>query len=202
MNEKSKNKLPLYLKNLENEFWFEYQKDIKIVYCQLNQIRNKGNQSLKDFGKELATFIKKNEVNALVLDIRLNNGGNGLLNRDFLLEIIKAEKINQKGKFYTIIGRKTFSAAMLLTTQLDQYTETIFIGESTGGKPSHIGDDNPIVLPYSGITASAAMTYWQSAISYDQRNWIAPEIKTSLSSEDYFNNQDPSMNLMTALFNK
>ncbi|WP_299361468.1 tetratricopeptide repeat protein [Winogradskyella sp.] len=182
---------PMYLKNTNKKFWFQQIQDSKVLYAQVNEIRNGGNKTLKQFGKEITDYISTNDISAFILDLRLNNGGNGLLNRDFLTQIIKCEKINQRGKFFTIIGRKTFSAAMLLATQLDEYTETVFIGEPTGGSPNMIGDDNQIVLPYSGLITSASSKYWQSHISYDTRNWIAPEILTSLSSNQYRSGQDP-----------
>lgn len=193
MNSENINVKPLYIKNTKSKYWHKYIKESKLVYCQLNEIRNGKQQSLQEYGKELVAFIENSDAMALVLDIRLNNGGNGLLNKDFLTQLIQCEKINQRGKFFTIIGRKTFSAAIMLTTQLDQYTETIFIGEPTGGKPSHIGDDNYFALPYSGLMVSAAMSYWQSHVSYDQRNWVAPEIFCAPSAKEYTDNIDPCL---------
>jgi len=191
---------PLYLSNPEKKFWYKYLNDSKVVYCQVNEIRNDKDKSLKEFGEDLVKFINENEVNSLVLDLRLNNGGNGQLNRDFLVSLIQCKKINKPGKFFTIIGNKTFSAAILLATQLDQFTETIFIGEPTGGRPSHVGDDNQISLPYSGLLASSAKTFWQSPVSYDDRNWIAPEIYIKPSSEQYKKGNDSCLDLLLKMF--
>ena len=175
---------PRYLRNVNETFWYEYDKGANILYAQINQIRNGQKQSLQEFGKEIANEAAKKKC-ALVLDLRLNNGGNGMLVKNFLLEIIQNQEVNQPGKLFTIIGRKTFSAANMLVNKLDEYSNTTFIGEPTGGKPSHVGDDNNFVLPYSGLIASAAMTYWQSAVSYDNREWLAPDIYIPMTVDDY-----------------
>jgi len=195
---KTKNR-PAYLRNTHQTFWWEYDSTHHMMYAQINQIRDTQEKSLKQFAQELVNEITRQNAQVLVLDLRLNNGGNGMLNRDFLLEIIKCETINQPSKLFTIIGRKTFSAALMLATKLDEYTETVFIGEPTGGKPSHVGDDNIFVLPYSGVMASAAMTYWQSPVSYDDRGWIAPDIYVPFTSQEYAEGQDPVMKKLIEL---
>lgn len=200
MNEKSTSPLPFYLKYPEESHWYEYIPETGMLYVQLNEIRNSETSTLKDFGEQLITISKNNNVSAIVLDLRFNNGGNGLLNKDFLLNLLEIKQVKTPGQFFTIIGNRTFSAAMLLASQLDQYTETIFIGEPTGGKPSHFGDDNHFVLPNSGLISSAAQTYWQSPVSYDNREWIAPKIHISMTSDQYLNNVDPVIKYLENLF--
>tara|TARA_R110000868_G_scaffold304437_3_gene564985 strand:- start:5776 stop:7476 length:1701 start_codon:yes stop_codon:yes gene_type:complete len=202
MNDKSTFPLPLYLKYPKKAHWFEYVPETGILYAQLNEIRNSETATLKEFGEQLKLISSNNNVSAIILDLRFNNGGNGLLNKDFLLELLEIEQVKTPGQFFTIIGNRTFSAAMLLATQLDQYTETIFIGEPTGGKPSHIGDDNHFVLPNSGLMSSASQTYWQSPVSYDNREWIAPKIYISMTSEHYLNNVDPVIKYLENFFKK
>ncbi|WP_425237249.1 TPR end-of-group domain-containing protein [Ulvibacterium sp.] len=187
-------KIPLWKKDPENQYWYEYLTDRKIVYFQFNQVQNKPEQSLADFVKELVQFINKNEVKALVLDIRLNNGGNSFLNRSLIHEIIRNKKINTHGKLFTIIGRRTFSAAMNLTSDLEKNTATLFVGEPTGSSPNFYGEDNEFTLPNSGLTGSISSRYWQGGYtSDDTRTWIAPHLAASLSLENYRNNEDPAL---------
>lgn len=188
----SKN-LPLYLKNSSEVFWYDYNPKNKLIYCQINQIKKKNGKSLGDLGKELRTLIDKKDVEVLVLDLRFNTGGNGFLNQDFVNEIIKCEQINTKGKLFTIIGPTTFSAAMLLSSELWLRTQTLFVGTPTGSSPNHIGDDNPHILPYSGLIFSASNAYWQSQSSYDFRKWIAPDIIAEPSFELLKQKRDPAM---------
>jgi hypothetical protein len=104
--------VPLYLKDPRNNYWFEYLKDPRALYVQYNAVQDKDKpeETVSDFFKRVFQFADANPVDKFVLDIRLNGGGNGYLNWPLIYDIIRSDKVNQKGKLFTIIGRKTFSA--------------------------------------------------------------------------------------------
>jgi tetratricopeptide (TPR) repeat protein len=183
---------PLWLKDPQNKFWFEYLPDSRAVYVQFNQVTNKDNETVEAFSKRLFTFVEVNPVDRLVLDLRLNRGGNGEFNRPLLLGIIKANKIDQKGKLFTIIGRSTWSAAQFLVNDLEKYTNTIFVGEPTGGKVNSYGDSGKITLPNSGITVRVSTLWWQGD-ERDKRQWTAPQVAAELTFADYLANHDPAL---------
>ena len=183
--------IPLWLKDPLNKYWFEYLKDSKTVYLQLNQVGNKDDETLEAFCKRLFAFVDANAVEQFVLDLRLSRGGNGSLNKPLLLGIIKS-KIDQRGKLFTIVGRSTWSAAQFLVNDLERYTNTIFVGEPTGGKVNSYGDSSKIILPNSGITVRVSSLWWQQD-ERDMRQWTAPEIAANLTFDAYRNNIDPAM---------
>lgn len=193
---------PLWLKNPRNIYWFEYLPAAKLVYFQFDQVRNKPDEKFSDFCKRLFDVINENEVEALVIDIRLNSGGNGLLNQALIHEIIKCEKINQKGKLFTIIGRRTASAAMMLAVDLERHTHTVFVGEPTPASPNEISEFNPITLPYSRLVVSISCIYWQNSFPWDRRTWIAPDLIAKMTSEDYKLNVDSVMNTILSYLGK
>ncbi len=184
---------PLWLKDPQNEFWYEYLPDSKTVYVQYNKVGNKDTETLEAFSKRLFDFVETNPVERLVLDLRLNRGGNGLLNRPLLLSIVKSAKINQRGKLFTIIGRSTFSAAQFMVNGLEKYTNTLFVGEPSGSKGNIYGDSRRIYLPNSGITVRVSVYYWQDWNPWDTRFWTAPDLTAELTEEDYRLNRDPAM---------
>lgn len=184
---------PLWLKDPQNNFWYEYLPDSKTVYVQYNQVGDKADETIAAFTERLFKFVDANPVDRLVLDLRLNRGGNGELNRPLLLGIIKSAKINQRGKLFTIIGRSTFSAAQFLVDNLEKYTETIFVGEPSGSKGNHFGDSRRIMLPNSGMTVRASIYYWQDWHPLDTRVWTAPHIAAELTSENYRRGVDPAL---------
>ena len=183
---------PLWLKDPGNKFWFEYLPDSKTVYVQFNQVGNKENETVAAFGKRLNAFIEANPVERLVLDLRLNRGGNGEFNLPLLLAIIRSTKIDQPGKLFTIIGRSTWSAAQFMVDQLERYTNSIFVGEPTGGKVNSYGDSRKITLPNSGITVRVSTLWWQGD-ERDQRQTTEPQIPAELTFEDYHRNTDPAL---------
>ena len=190
-NQESKNPLPLYLKNQEKNFWFEYLSDEKLMYVQVNSIQDKKEETIAEFSQRLFESVNSCAVEKFVLDLRLNGGGNNYLNLPLVLSLIRSDRINRYGKLFTIIGRRTFSAAMNLVTDIEKWTQVIFVGEPTGNAPSHYGDSRKFVLPKSKLTARISSVYWRDWSVDENRPWVAPDIKVGLSSEEYAANRDP-----------
>lgn len=165
---------------------------MRAVYVQVNQIGNKENESMEAFANRLLAFVDANPVDRLALDLRLNRGGNGEFNRPLLRAIIKASKIDQRGKLFVLIGRSTWSAAQFLVNNLEDYTNAIFVGEPSGGKRNSYGDSRRITLPNSGITVRVSTLWWQED-ERDRRPWKAPQLAADLTFEDYRTNIDPAL---------
>lgn len=185
---------PLWLKDPHNNYWFKYLADSRTVYFQFNGVGNKHEgESLDDFFKRLFTFIEGHPVDRFIIDMRLNRGGNAVFSWPLVYSIIRSDKINQKGKLFTIIGRRTFSAGSQTAAWLGKHTNTIFVGEPTGGGVNVYGNHESIVLPNSGIEVFVAPVYFQNTYPWDKRPWIAPQIMTELSSDDYRHNNDRAL---------
>jgi hypothetical protein len=138
----------------------------------------------------------------MVLDICSNGGGNNMLNQPLVHGLICCKKINQTGRLFTIIGRRTFSAAMNLAVDIERNTKTLFAGERTGSRPNFYGETNRVMLPNSGVTCSISSLYWQSSMPYDKRMWIEPHLPAELSSTNYRNNVDPMLNAVLSYCHK
>jgi hypothetical protein len=192
MRDRAQAQAPLWLKDPANKFWFEYLPDSRIVYAQFNQVGDKETEKLEDFSHRLFAFVAANAVDKLILDLRLNRGGNGGLLRPLVRDIIKS-KVDERGKLFAIIGRSTFSAAQFLLNELEHYTDTIFVGEPSGSKGNIYGDSRKITLPNSGVTVRASIYYWQDWSPWDTRSWTAPHLAADLSSNAYSMNRDPAL---------
>jgi len=190
--------LALYLRNNDKIFWFNYSPANKILYAQVNRIRDAPEESLSDFGSRLSRFIDENDVEKLVIDLRGNNGGNTFSGWSFVNQLSSNNKINKKGRLFVIIGRRTFSAAQNTATYFERLTNAIFVGEPTGSRPNFVGDEAPIKLPYSHLDLNISGVLWQSSWGVDHRIWIAPLIYTPPTLEDYANNRDKAMEAITS----
>lgn len=188
---------PLWLKNVKDLFWFEYLADSKTVYVQFNGVADKHNETVADFSKRLFSFVEKNPIDRLILDLRWNGGGNNYLNKPLILGLIKS-KVDERGRLFTIISRHTFSAAQNLVNELEKYTNTIFVGEPTGENVNFYGDAARIVLPNSGLVVRASTLWWQNLDPRDRRRWTGPHVAAELTSTDYLTNNDPALK---AIFN-
>jgi tetratricopeptide (TPR) repeat protein len=75
---------------------------------------------------------------------------------------------------------------------MEKYTNTLFVGEPTGGKMNSFGDSSRITLPNSGITVRVSTLWWQGD-ERDRRPWTAPHVAAELTFEDYRGNYDPAL---------
>lgn len=188
----AKTPVPLWLKNPGNDYWFEYLPEQKTVYVQFNVVRNKPDESVEAFFNRVFAFVAANPVDKFVLDLRLNGGGNNFLNLPIVKGVIRS-KIDERGKFFVVIGRETFSAAQNLVNQLEKYINVIFVGEPTSGRPNHYGDARALNLPNSGLVVRASTLWWQDLDPRDQRVWTAPHVAAEMTSADYRANHDPAL---------
>ncbi|MFL6254496.1 MAG: tetratricopeptide repeat protein [Pyrinomonadaceae bacterium] len=188
---------PLWLKDPKNKFWFEQLPGTKTVYVQINEVNDKADESLAVFSKRLLAFVEANEVEKLVLDLRLNRGGNGSLLRPLVVGLIKS-KVNRPGHLFVLMGRSTWSAAQFLLNRLEKYTDVLFVGEPSGSKGNDYGDSRRITLPNSQLTVRVSIYYWQEWEPWDARPWTAPHVTAELSSEDYRAGLDPALKAVLA----
>lgn len=184
---------PLWLKNLGRNFYYEYLTDSKTIYVRHSQVRDESDETIRAFFEKVFQFVDENDVEKLVLDLRLNGGGNNFLNRPIIVGLIQARKINQPGRLFTIIGRRTFSACQNLVNELEKYTETIFVGEPTSENVNFYGDTVQKTLPNSGLNVRLSHLWWQNLDPRDTRQWTAPQIAVDMTFDDYRNNRDPVM---------
>ncbi len=193
---KKEGQIPLWQKEPKEFRYMEYIPASKTLYVRHSVTLNDGDKSISAFFRNMSDYIDKNDVQRLVLDIRMNGGGNNYLNKDIITSIIASRKVNQKGKFFCIIGRKTFSAAQNLTNELEKYTEVTFVGEPTSENVNFYGDTKTETLPNSKLQANLSWLWWQNLDARDKRKATSPSIAADMSFNDYHNNIDPAMNMI------
>ena len=184
--------VPLYLKDLHKPYSYEYLEDSKMMYVRFSQVRDDHREAIPVFFKRVFDFIEQNEVEKIVLDARLNQGGDGYKNKPIVLGLIKSP-LNKEGKLFTIIGRNTFSAAQNLVNQLEKYTSTTFVGETTSQNVNSYGDTEEIILPNSQLEVRLSVLWWQEMDPRDKRLGTEPDVPIALTFSDYKNNIDPVM---------
>ena len=185
---------PLYLANIQDNFWFTKMPD-KRLYFQFNQVEDKDTETLAAFGKRFGDTLQALKPAALIIDVRNNNGGNLDLLAPLIDGIKNFEKSNPKSEIIVITGRNTFSAAQVFISILNRDTHAKFAGEPSSSCPNFVGEGNYFLLPYSGAMGSISNKYHES-IPGDTRRWIAPDYPVLLSSAEYFKNQDPVLDLV------
>ena len=181
---------PLYLSNVTDNYWFKVLPEKKVFYFQFNQVYDKDNETIAAFALQLDSALQIEKPKLFIIDVRHNNGGNsGLLPP--LLDVIKQfERANSNSKIIVITGRNTFSAAQIFISLINKETHALFAGEPSSSSPNFVGEENYILLPFSGAMGSISNKYHET-IAGDRRKFIEPDYPVFLSSTAYFKNQDP-----------
>jgi hypothetical protein len=90
LDARTSDKTPLFLKDLDKIYYYEYLPESKTVYVRHSQIEDDPSENIPDFYARVFDFIEKNEVEKLVLDVRLNGGGNNYKNKTIVTGIIQS----------------------------------------------------------------------------------------------------------------
>jgi len=134
-------------------------------------------------------------IESIVLDYRNNNGGNSELFKPFIewlsdFQKERNENSKQLFKIFVIVGRDTFSSALLNVYLLKFKTKAIFVGEATGGKPNCYGEVKYFRLRESGLSVRYSTRYYYIIEEYWQDSFY-PDINFSVSFSDYLEGRDP-----------
>ncbi|HEV7387939.1 MAG TPA: S41 family peptidase [Gemmatimonadaceae bacterium] len=187
---------PLWLSDPMNLYWYKYLPESRTLYVQINTIQQKPADSLRGFMTRAIASADTAHAEKFVLDLRLNGGGNGFFNTSIFLPLIKSQ-YDVPGRLYVLTGRRTWSAAQMLVTEMQKYTNATFVGEPTASKGNAFGDSYRIVMPNSKVTFRVSTLWWQYLDPRDKRDMIEPAIRAPLSFADYVAGRDAGLEAVT-----
>jgi len=183
--------LPLYRKHQKSIYDFEYLPEHKTLYVVYNSCRERLDKPFAQFLKEVFEAVDQNTVDRFVIDLRRNGGGNSSIFESMIPELVKRTDINQNDRFFVIVGRGTFSSAVLNAIQLKNRTQATFVGEPSGGKPNHFGEVKMFLLKNSKLPVTYSTKYF--AMAKQDTDAVYPDISVELSIADFNSHRDPVM---------
>ncbi|WP_276090295.1 S41 family peptidase [Pedobacter sp. JY14-1] len=174
----------------KGNYWFDYDSGKKTLYFNYNECREDKDKPFAQFNDELFEVIDSRRPDKIVLDLRDNNGGNsGVLNP--FMERIKHSYLNQKGKFFVLIGKRTFSSAVMNAVELKKNSNAIFIGEPTSGNINHYGEVRGFSLPKSKIVIAYSTRYWETWKG--KKGPLKPDVPVTYSIKNYLEGKDEAL---------
>jgi hypothetical protein len=169
------------------------------LYLQYNEVvRRSGSMSIDQLADQIDTTLNGG-ITRLVVDLRYNPGGDDLTYPSLLRVLTTNPALSRPGSLVVIIGRQTFSAAVLFATELDKQTNAIFIGEPTGGSPNTYANPRKLKLPNSGIFVEVSSKYFEVGGAGDHRDTIVPDVAATSSLDDLLAGRDPVLDAALAL---
>lgn len=190
------------IKNEKAFFTDLYYPEEKIYYMLYNKCWSKeielesGNKekaelmpSFNDFEVKALNVLEQNSVNKIIFDLRFNTGGSSAQGTAFIEKLAKFLEKNPHVKTYVIIGRETFSSAILNAMDFKRLTKAIFVGEETSGKPNHFGEVRSFKLPTSKLSIGYSTKYFKK--TDENINTLKPDISIEMSFSDFTKGIDP-----------
>lgn len=182
-----------WLRRYSEPLWWELQTETGTAYIQYNFVGG----GVRAVTEQVQDAMSAGTVERVVVDVRLNPGGNNTLYGP-LVRFIRDAAVALPGGVYLVIGRATFSAAGNFVTDVERGTAAILVGEDSGGSPNQYGDSRQVALEHSGLIFRVAPEYITRSDPDDPRITIGPDIPAPLSSEHYFGDRDPAMEAILA----
>lgn len=180
---------PLYRQRAGEYYWYHFLEDSGTLFFKYNACRPMKNKPFSQFTKEVFECVDQNEVRRMVIDLRHNGGGNSGIFNPFLKEIKNRESLNKKGRLFVLIGRRTFSSAVLNAIQLKNQAAALYAGEPSGGKPNHFGEIKVFQLPNSKLPIQYSTKYF--TIAREDTPSLIPDIPVRIRFQDYLDKKDP-----------
>lgn len=203
MNDGCAKPLPLYLSHLNeggysgNDYWYTWLPEQETIYLQISNNKDKPDDPFGAFCKRMFHDLDSLKAKKLIVDVRLNGGGNHF-EMPLIKGIIARPNIDSEGNLFLITSRRTISASEHLTTQMETYTHVLIFGEPTAARPNMVGSITRFTLPNSGLKCFTAKEYTQDSEYRDFRLTTKPHVYSLSSSCDFKNNYDP---VLPAIFN-
>jgi hypothetical protein len=197
------------LRRPDQPYWFEFLPGTGRLYVQFNHADDAATgPSFDQFGASLTAFAGSHEVRDVVLDLRLNSGGNLDVAKAFVRSLGRDRRLNREGSLFVIIGHCTFSAGLYHAAQLKQFSHAIFVGELVGDRLDFWAEGGEIELPNSrAVIAYSNGFHRYSEVDYPERqpyyeelkiSKLTPDIPAPMTSQAYFASRDPALEAIDA----
>lgn len=186
--------LPLHLQGpTQLHYWNKYVAADRLLYLQYNVcLDDKRAGPFAAFAASTLAFVDQHPVDRFVLDLRSNEGGNSRI----LAPLIEGLAARPAIHVFVLIGRSTFSSAMLNAIEAKQTLHATLVGTPTGGNPNGYGEVKQFVLPHSHLTGQYSTKLFHSD-TYPGTS-VPPDIAVHVTSADWFGGRDPAMDAVLA----
>jgi hypothetical protein len=187
---------PLYRQRPGENYWLVYLEPSRTLYVQYRRASD-GVPPFSQFASRIVEMLDTEPVDKLVLDLRNNTGGNSGLMEPLLSALERRPRWSGGEGLYTLIGRATFSSALMNAFDLKSRTRAILAGEPTGGKPNHFGQVSSFILPTSRVQVFHSTRFFRLTDSDPQS--LEPDIFVEITSQDFLEGRDP---VLEAVWNR
>lgn len=165
------------LKNSKTDnYWYQPTDDF--LYFNYQSCFEQTDKPFEAFNEDLWQFLEKNKPKKIVIDLRNNSGGNSAILNPFL-DKLKSSYLNEKGRLFVLIGKSTFSSALMNAVNLKRNFNAILLGQPTSGNVNHYGETRGFQLLNTRLIVGYSTRYWEIWKGYEGA--LKPDVKIEYS---------------------
>jgi len=192
-------KPPRWVRYSSQSFAYEALPGDDAMYVALNAVADGEDETLAGFGERLRAALEESRPGRLILDLRLNNGGNGNLRWGFLRPLMGYAPLHEPGSIRVLIGPRSYSATIMLIGDLESKFGANLYGHPTGGRPVKYSTETGFALPNTGVAGSISTRLHIDGLSADDRRpFFPPNVYIWPRSGDLQKGLDPVLDAALA----
>lgn len=198
-------KLPVFFDNYANPFHLEWWPDKQTLYVQFRSNEDEPGHPIRPFVARVEQAIADDKPRFLVLDLRLDQGGNFTTTAGLMKRITTLSPSIRH--VYVLTSAWTFSAGDISLALVKEHggDKVTSIGETAGDRVRIWAEGRGMQLPNSKLWLHYATGYedyskpcwgehgcfWVSLFFPTHAKSFAPELRVPYTFDDYVNGRDP-----------
>jgi hypothetical protein len=147
------------LSNNTGRLWFSVIDSLQTVYIKFNEYPT--SETMYKFSKDILDVINHKKLEHIIIDLRHNYGGDLYIGMELAHQLNLADSVDWKKGVFVLIGRTTYSAAMVNAALYRQLLNARLVGEPAGGLTRGYQDMGQIILPNSKLIVSYSKRYFK-----------------------------------------
>lgn len=146
----------------------------EVLFVQYNYCQESPDLSMEQFTKKIEEALIKNNFHKVILDLRYNPGGDSTVLEPFI-QMLYERKKEKKIEVYTLIGKETFSSAVMNAVKTKEELGAILVGEPTSGNVNAFGEIKTFSLKNFPMEISYSTKYFTLFPDYEKDS-LYPEV--------------------------
>lgn len=203
---------PLYLQEPGRYFRSVELPLLDALYLQFRSNLDMDDEKIAPFVAKIDEQLRRAPPANLILDLRLNTGGDNTQNRELMRTIARTVP----GRIFVITGPYTYSAGIASAAAMihDGGAKVTVVGEEPGDRDHWWSEREEVCLPYSKACANRQMGYWDLirgctgkphcfGDQFDVRiRSLRPSVKRELTPKDWIEGRDAAMDWISEALTK
>ena len=190
---------PHFMRNRDRWYVLERVEASDVLYVRISRSQNqRGSEPLAAFARRVTAATADAAVRRVVIDLRQNTGGNFNTTEPLASALCRQAKAGEVSRVYVILGRHTYSAAIVLAAQLKHGCEAVFVGEVPRAVPNRQADVGRFSLPNSRLEVTYSSRLRQPFPELGNTTEIPLDLVAPPTWANYRAGRDPALEAILA----